>query len=70
MKWQVQIERTLGALGAVCLVLFVVAGGVEGWQADAELRSARWTVPMWGFLTASALLFGCSLVLWLRRKGR
>lgn len=54
--------------GCLCLVVFVVAGAVEGWQADAELRSGQWTAPMWVFLGLGVLQLVSALTLRLKRR--
>jgi len=64
----IKMEHILAALGSVSFVLFVIAGGVEGWQADAQLQSGRWTAPMWTLLSTSVLLFIGAFIAHRRRR--
>lgn len=57
----------LAIAGCVCLIAFVIAGAAEGWQADAELRVARWTGLMWTTLVAGLALGVAALAVRIRR---
>lgn len=63
-------EYLLVIAGVVSLALFTIAGAVEGWQADAELRTGRWTVWMWTPLIAGVLCLLVAAIVCSRRSGR
>lgn len=64
----VRRDHLLAVGGCVCLVVFVIAGAVEGWQADTELRSGQWTALMWVFLGLGVLQLVVALALRLKRR--